>query len=790
MITNLNLPISLVRPAVRVTAPLFLGPSHDIATQRQRVNLLGQLRRAPRGTRAAAIRLNGVPAERLSVRRSVKDAALLYLHGGGYCVGSPRSHRALAARLAEAVGVVAYVPDYRLAPEHPQPAALEDALATYRALLRSGLEPGRILVAGDSAGGGLALALAMALRDTGEPLPAAVAMICPWLDLTLDHAGTRPASNRDPLLTPEAMTVWARAYAGGHNPADPAISPLLGDLDGLPPLILHSAADDPLASDADRLATRTRDLEHRHIANLWHVPHMWAGVFTEADQAVSTLGASLARHLQPTGPRVAIIGAGMSGLCMGEALKQNGLENFTIYEKADEVGGTWRENRYPGLTCDVPSRFYSFSFAPNPDWSRVFSPGAEILDYFARTTDQRGLRSHIRFGTEIVDAHWKQGHWRLSTIEGEVGDADVLVTATGVLHHPKLPEIPGRDTFAGAAFHSARWDDSIDLRDKRVAVIGTGSTGVQIVSATAGVAERLLVFQRTAQWILPLPNRDYSSLTRAAMRRLPALGRLAYHINQQTLEQILGPALTRPSWQRNLLSALCKANLRFGVRDPDLRKRLTPDYQPMCKRLVMSADFYPAMQRDDVELITAGIDRIEPRGIVTDDGTLHELDVIVYATGFDAHAYMRPMTITSEDGNTLEQAWANGPRAYRTVALPGFANLFTLMGPHSPIGNHSLIAVAETQAAYIAKWINRIRYNGIARVAPTTQATEDYYQALKAALPGTIWVTGCQSWYLDADGNPEIWPWTPRHHREMLAEPDPSHFEIKVRADAHSAETS
>ncbi|MBB5161753.1 cation diffusion facilitator CzcD-associated flavoprotein CzcO [Mycobacterium sp. AZCC_0083] len=219
--------------------------------------------------------------------------------------------------------------------------------------------------------------------------------------------------------------------------------------------------------------------------------------------------------------RVAIIGAGMSGLCMGEALKRAGLEDFTIYEKADEVGGTWRENRYPGLTCDVPSRLYSFSFAPNPEWSSAFSPGAEIQEYFVRTADERQLRSHIQFGTEVTDARWQDGHWRLRMADGESAEADLLVTATGVLHHPKLPEIEGRNTFAGAAFHSARWGETVDLRGKRVAVIGTGSTGVQITGAVAGVAGRLLLFQRTPQWIAPVSNVRYSALSRAVLRRVP-----------------------------------------------------------------------------------------------------------------------------------------------------------------------------------------------------------------------------------------------------------------------------
>jgi cation diffusion facilitator CzcD-associated flavoprotein CzcO len=777
-----RLPVLPVRTLLRLTSPLLTGAGVEISEQRRRVELAGRLLQPPHGTAVTQTTLGGVPAERLTGPGMADDGALLYLHGGGYCIGSPTTHRALAATLASEAGITAYVPDYRLAPEHPHPSALTDALDSYKALLERGLSPDRIAVAGDSAGGGLALALALTLRDEDLPLPAAVAMICPWLDLRADHQGTRASSSRDPLLSTAALTLWARAYAGQHDPALPAISPLLGDLSGLPPLILHTAGDDTLASDGERLSARADGIEHRRIDGLWHVPHALVGLLGAADEALTTLGTSIQRRLRPSGPRVAIVGAGMSGLCMGESLKRAGIGNFTIYEKAEEVGGTWRENRYPGLTCDVPSRFYSYSFAPNPAWTKAFSPGPEIQEYFVRTARERGLRERVEFGAEVTSARWLGDRWQLETGGGATDEAEFLVTATGVLHHPRVPAIPGAETFAGTAFHSARWDGTAGIEGKRVAVIGNGSTGVQITVALGGVTERLLLFQRTPQWIMPVPNRSYSPLAAAAMSRMPALNRLAYRFQQQILELILGPAVTRPSWQRTAIASACRANLRLSVRDPELRARLTPDYEPMCKRLVMSAGFYRAVQRDDVELVTTAIDHIEPRGIVTDDGELHELDVIVYATGFDPHAYMRPMEIAGEDGVTLEQAWAGGPRAYLTVAIPGFPNLFTLMGPHSPIGNHSLIAVAEAQAHYIVEWIERAQRERIVSVAPTQAATDAYYEKLKAALPGTVWVTGCESWYLDADGDPELWPWTPARHRRMLADVRPAHYATRRSA--------
>lgn len=777
MISSLRLPAFPVRAAVGLASPLLVASSLRISEQRRRTDLAARLLRAPLGTRVRRVSLAGVPAERVSRRGTDEGGALLYLHGGGYCIGSPASHRALAARLAGSVGVPAYVPAYRLAPEHPYPAAIDDAIAAYGALLESAIMPERILIAGDSAGGGLALALAIELRDRQMPLPAAVAMICPWLDLVPDCEGTRPRSNGDALLSPDTLAVWARAYADGAGAREPLVSPLRADLDGLPPLILHSSNEDVLFEDSERLADRVVRLEHRRIEGLWHAPHLLAGILAGADTAVDQLGAALKRRLRMAPPSVAVVGAGMSGLCMGDLLSRAGFDDFTIYEKADEVGGTWRENRYPGLTCDVPSRYYSYSFSPNPSWSSAFSPGPEIQRYFVEMSERRGLRSHIEFGAEIVAARWDGARWKLKTRDGEAREADVLVTATGVLHHPKIPSIAGSETFTGEAFHSARWNDAVELRGQRVAVIGTGSTGVQLTVAGARVAERLLLFQRTAQWVLPLPNHSYSEATRSVLRRVPVLNRVTYRAYQTAFE-VLAQAVTAPGWQRTLIAGLCRANLRFAVRDPELRARLTPDYEPMCKRLVMSASFYPAVQRENVELVTAGIDHIEPAGIVTDDGVLHELDVIVYATGFDAHAYMRPMAITGADGLTLDQAWADGPRAYRTIAMPGFPNLFTLMGPHSPVGNFSLIAIAETQAGYVVQWLERMRRTGLRPVMPTPEATDEFNAELKSSFPGTVWVTGCQSWYLDKDGLPEVWPWTAARHREMLAEPEPSHFRI------------
>lgn len=476
---------------------------------------------------------------------------------------------------------------------------------------------------------------------------------------------------------------------------------------------------------------------------------------------------------------VAIIGAGMSGICMAAKLQDAGIDTFTIFEQADEVGGTWRDNTYPGLHCDVPSRFYSYTFRSNPEWSRLLPPGSEVQSYFMAVATERDIRTHIRFGTPVTSAQYRDGKWWVGTA-GDCEPFDVLITATGILRVPRYPDIPGLDTFAGPIFHSSRWDHSVSLQDKRIGLIGTGSTGVQITADLGGKVRGLTVFQRTAQWVFPFPNPRYSPITKAALRRFPAMSRLGYRFWQTVYENFFAKAMVRPGFRRRLVSAMCRWNLNLSVRDPQLRGKLTPDYQAMCKRIVAAGHYYQSVQKPGVEVVVDPIDHIEPRGVVTADGLLHELDLLVLATGFDAHAYVRPMEIIGEHGISMDEAWADGPQAYRSVAVPGFPNLFMLMGPHSPIGQQSLVIIAENQADYAMWWIERIRDGRITAAAPTDVATKDYNELMKSAMPQTVWTTGCNSWYLGKDGLPELFPWEPVHHRRLLAAPVVSDFTVRT----------
>jgi cation diffusion facilitator CzcD-associated flavoprotein CzcO len=460
--------------------------------------------------------------------------------------------------------------------------------------------------------------------------------------------------------------------------------------------------------------------------------------------------------------------------------------DFTIFEKASEVGGTWRDNRYPGLTCDVPAFVYTYSFARDIACERVLATGDVILDYLKAVHRDFGLEAHTRCDTELTGACWDGRRWRLTSVRGDEGAFDVVVHACGFLHHPRLPDIEGLEEFAGSCFHSARWDDTAQLDGRRVGVIGTGSTGVQLTSALAGRA-RVSLFQRTPQWVFPFPDLPVPERLRERVSRRPRLHQAIVEGFERFGDWWIGTASRRPSVQRTLFRWGCKANLA-RVRDRSLRRRLLPRDEPMCKRPVMSTRFYRAIQQPGVELVDAPIACIEPQGVVTADGRLHELDVLVLATGFHAHAYMRPMRVVGPSGRALDEEWRDGPVAYRSIALAGFPNMFLMLGPHAPLLSVAIHQTVERQADYIVQMIEAMRgrgdSGGVAPLAPTRQATDEWFAEIAEGLRGTVWDGDCNSWYFDQGKLPIIWPFDRARWLDMLAAPRLDHFEAVVQLES------
>lgn len=476
--------------------------------------------------------------------------------------------------------------------------------------------------------------------------------------------------------------------------------------------------------------------------------------------------------------RFAIVGGGMAGILAAIRLKEAGLTDFTVYEKADRLGGTWRENTYPGLTCDVPSHLYSYSFALNPDWSHMYAPGPEIQAYFERVASEHGVVPFVRFGEEVVRLDWVDGRWHLETARGTRDVVDVVIAATGVLHHPRYPDFEGLETFGGACFHSARWDHGVRIDGARVGIVGTGSTSVQIITAIARRVRRLTVFQRTAQWVMPATNPAYTEEQKAEFRADPEKLAALHARLCELFDVFANGVVDARSSQMQMIADACRANLEENVKDPVLRERLRPDYQAACKRLIMADGFYEAMQEPTVELVTDKIVRVEPEGVRTADGVLHDLDVLVLATGFKVDAFMRPMAVTGAGGVRLEDEWAQRPNAYLSISIPGFPNLFMLNGPNGPVGNFSLIEVAELQFGYVMQLVELLRSGRCRAICATRDAMERHEAARVEAARHTVWSTGCRSWYLDDRGVPAVWPWPFTRFREVMAAPDLSAYEL------------
>jgi cation diffusion facilitator CzcD-associated flavoprotein CzcO len=478
--------------------------------------------------------------------------------------------------------------------------------------------------------------------------------------------------------------------------------------------------------------------------------------------------------------RFIIVGAGMSGILSAIKLKEAGLDNFAIYEKADRLGGTWRENTYPGIACDVPSHFYCYSFALNPEWSHRFAPGSEIQAYFEDVARRYGVDSLIQFRKEITRCEFENGRWKITLADGSTDVGDFVIAATGVLHHPAYPAIEGLDFFQGTAFHSARWNHDVPLAGKRVGVMGTGSSAIQIVAAVVDEVADLSLFQRTAQWVMPMANPAYSEEEKAEFRKHPeAIEQLRSEVSRMFTDGFSNHLADVNSPQLRAIHDSCVANLENSVKDPDLRERLRPNYRAACKRLIMSDHFYDAIQRPNAKLITEQIERIEKSGVRTRDGHLHALDVLILATGFRVDRFMRPMEVVGRNGTALDDIWKEGPFAYMAISVPNFPNLFMLNGPNGPVGNFSLIEVAELQFSYILQLVEHVRSGSCKELSASHVATQRFDADRREAAKTTIWNSGCKSWYLDAGGLPTAWPWTFDRFREEMSKPRLNDFEMR-----------
>ncbi len=461
-------------------------------------------------------------------------------------------------------------------------------------------------------------------------------------------------------------------------------------------------------------------------------------------------------------PSAIVIGAGMTGIQMVVKLKQAGIHDVTLLEKKDKVGGTWRENTYPGVACDVPAHAYTYSFAPNPEWSGMFAPGAEIQQYFEKVFYDQGVDKHTRFNEGVVSSVYNDGQWTVTTTQGNTLVCDLLFAATGMLHKPVTPEFKGMSRFNGDVMHSAEWKQDVNLQGKKIGVIGTGSSAAQLIPELINRNDsEVTVFQRTPQYLVKVDNKKYTEKQKDKFRNSPKAMQRAKELALMVFEKGT-TALTSEKWfdrqMHKLMAWNARHYLKTAVKDPELRAKLTPDYKFGCKRVVMNASFYPAIQKANATLITDGIDTFEETGIRTQDGTLHELDVIVCATGFDPLAYMRPMDFKGRDGVDINDVWAKKVQAYRSMMIPQFPNFFLLLGPNSPIGNYSVIAMSEKQADYALEIVSAWRQEQMETIEAKPEALKSWNQELRQKMGRTVWASGCNSWYLDADGDPLTWP--------------------------------
>lgn len=478
---------------------------------------------------------------------------------------------------------------------------------------------------------------------------------------------------------------------------------------------------------------------------------------------------------------IAILGAGFAGIGAAIQLKKRGIQSFTIFERANEIGGTWRDNTYPGAACDVPSHAYSLSFEQNPGWSHRYSPSSEIQDYLLGIVDKWHLRDHLRLRTEIVEARFdeREATWLLTTSEGDVVRARVVISGVGGLVDPALPDIKGLASFRGEVFHTARWNHDYELTGKRVGVIGTGASAVQVVPSIAPQVEKLAVFQRTPAWVVPKRDQRYSERARRLFARFPFLLHASRSL-QYWASELWGPMIFLDAPRLSAVGErLSLAHLHAQVKDPVLREKLTPHFQFGCKRILVSDDYWASFERPNVELVTDAIEEIVPDGIRTADGSVRELDAIVLATGFALGLASAPFPITGRGGKSLDDAWKDGAVAYKGMTVAGFPNWFILMGPNTGPGHTSVLVYTEAQIAHALGAIEKIRREKLRWVDVRPSALERYNARIQARMKHMVWSSGCNSWYLSTDGsNHSLYPGFAFEYALRARRFDPKDYEI------------
>jgi cation diffusion facilitator CzcD-associated flavoprotein CzcO len=480
-------------------------------------------------------------------------------------------------------------------------------------------------------------------------------------------------------------------------------------------------------------------------------------VNTDPERAMTQ---TVMRHEQAADMQILIIGSGFAGICMAIRLKQAGIHSFTILERAPELGGTWRDNTYPGCACDVQSHVYSFSFEPNPTWSRMFAGQPEINAYLKHCANKYGILPHVRCGENVVRAEYDESSctWTVHTSTGGTYRARVVVSGMGGLSNPAYPQIPGLDRFEGRSFHSAAWDHDFDLRGKRVAVIGTGASAIQFVPQIAPQVEKLFVYQRSAPWIVSKADRRVTRLEQALFRKLPFMQGLMRQALYWKLESRAFAFVVKPELMQQA-ERMAKNHIEKQVRDPELRRKVTPDYQIGCKRILLSDDYYPALTRPNVDLITTPIREVGAHSVIDQNGNERPVDAIVFGTGFRTQDFIERGAFTGVGGTDIVDAWRGGIEAYKGATVSGFPNLFFICGPNTGLGHNSIIYMIEAACSYILDAIVTMRERGWAAVDVRPEVQAAYNRDLQAKLGTAIWQSGCKSWYLDENGrNTALWP--------------------------------